>query len=180
MHWCWGADERRARARRGAVWCGATGEGGDGRKNDGHKYRSYLCFMTVRPRYRQEESARIRGKAPTIDSQILTDVLAQWIPVSPVEPPPLSLFFSLFLPSRGRRTRFRSLPHGKRCNIEFESAAVTNADPNLRYLLYELKEKHVVRILTLWSSLYYRVLKLPCKPHVTVFLAKQNNTSSSD
>lgn len=81
----------RAAARRGA-----TGEGGDGRKNDGHKYRSYLCFMTVRPRYRQEESARIRGKAPTIDSQILTDVLAQWIPVSPVEPPPLSLFFSLF------------------------------------------------------------------------------------
>ena len=59
--------------------------------------------MTVRPRYRQEESARIRGKAPTIDSQILTDVLAQWIPVSPVEPPPLSasisfsLFFSLLV-----------------------------------------------------------------------------------
>lgn len=126
--------------------------------------------MTVRPRYRQEESARIRGKAPTIDSQILTDVLAQWIPVSPVEPPPLSvlrspsspsLFFSLFLPSRGRRrrTRFRSPPHGKRCSIEPESAAVTNADPNLRYLLYESKEKRVVRISTLWSLLWcYRVL----------------------
>lgn len=73
--------EHEERARRG-VQCGGTKGVGDGRKNDGHKYRSYLCFMTVRPRYRQEESARIRGKAPTIDSQILTDVLAQWIPVS--------------------------------------------------------------------------------------------------
>lgn len=111
----------RTREREG-LRCGGTEGVGDGRKNDGHKYRSYLCFMTVRPRYRQEESARIRGKALTIDSQILTDVLAQWIPVSPRAASLSDLFFSLlsfalppFLPSRGRRTRFRSPPHGERC-----------------------------------------------------------------
>lgn len=121
--------------------------------------------MTVRPRYRQEESARIRGKAPTIDSQILTDVLAQWIPVSPVEPPPLSVF-SLFLPSHGRRTRFRSSPHGKRCNVESESAAVTNADPNLRYLLYKSKEKVAWFEYRYFGHYYHtiqNIFKLSCK-----------------
>jgi len=131
----------RTRARR---WDGRTeGRGGgaagrkgfgDGRKNDGHKYRSYLCFMTVRPRYRQEESARIRGKAPTIDSQILTDVLAQWIPVSPGAASAsralslslsLSLFFSHTLSMEGGglvSDRRRALQPLQRCERRSESS----------------------------------------------------------
>lgn len=165
---CVGVGARMRGESRGAARRGATGEGGDGRKNDGHKYRSYLCFMTVRPRYRQEESARIRGKAPTIDSQILTDVLAQWIPVSPVEPPPLSLFFSLFssLLVEGGPV----LDRRRMASVATQSANLplfASADPNLRYLLYDSKEKREVRISTLWSLLSLYRVPLNCHMNYT-------------
>lgn len=168
---CWRANARKRKRERewrmGAVWHDG---GGDGRKNDGHKYRSYLCFMTVRPRYRQEESARIRGKAPTIDSQILTDVLAQWIPASRSEP--LSLSFSLSLSVVPLRPLFLtlslSLPveGGSRMNklaLQREFAALASADPNLRYLLYGTEEKRA-HVSTVTNALHmtFRNCRVNC------------------
>lgn len=55
----------------------------DARKNDGHKYRSYLCFMTcsggsgATPRSRRRQNPEAKLQLST--GQILTDVLAQWI-----------------------------------------------------------------------------------------------------
>jgi len=137
MFLCYALVLVRERARRDERRGG--GKGGDGRKNDGHKYRSYLCFMTVRPRYRQEESARIRGKAPTIDSQILTDVLAQRIPVSPASLSlSLSLSFSPFLSSLVEGGRL-VLNRRRMVNVAALNASANL--PNLRYLFYDWKRK---------------------------------------
>lgn len=135
MFLCYALVLVRERARRDERGRGGGGKGGDGRKNDGHKYRSYLCFMTVRSRYRQEESARIRGKAPTIDSQILTDVLAQRIPVSPAS---LSFSISPFFPSLVEGGRL-VLNRRRMVNVAALNASANL--PNLRYLFYDWKRK---------------------------------------
>lgn len=49
----------------------------DARKNDGHKYRSYLCFMTCSGP--EPEAAESEAKLQLSTGQILTDVLAHCI-----------------------------------------------------------------------------------------------------
>lgn len=54
--------------------------------------------------------------------------------------------------SRGRRTtRFKSPPHGERCSAEREFVALASADPNLRYLFYDSKEKKCVIRVSIYS-----------------------------
>lgn len=64
----------------------------DGRKNDGHKYRSYLCFMTCSGSSWRRQNPEAKLQLST--ARILTDVLAQWIRRSSSAflppPPPLA------------------------------------------------------------------------------------------
>lgn len=95
-----GGDETRAR-----VWhpAGARCEppvASDGRKNDGHKYRSYLCFMTCSGSSWRRQNPEAKLQLST--ARILTDVLAQWIRRSssaflpPPPPPPANTVAALF------------------------------------------------------------------------------------
>lgn len=89
-----GGDETRAR-----VWhpAGARCEppvASDGRKNDGHKYRSYLCFMTCSGSSWRRQNPEAKLQLST--GRILTDVLAQWIRHSFLSPPPANTVAALF------------------------------------------------------------------------------------
>lgn len=129
--------------------------------------------MTVRPRYRQEESARIRGKAPTIDSQILTDVLAQWIPVSPGAG--FVLFFPLFLSSRERRTLVSDRRRMVNAATRSASSPLSRAQIRFFDISFTIRKRNAqfdnaLGVSKLLNKLYATVASLATENKVTYFL----------